>query len=503
MLHAKHFRLICFACALILLVVAFGLLFIHEQRYCLNVPLISRNDINQYNEDTSLDITQLIFDGKPVPADPAKNTIYISQPESSLSRFSNLRGSLTSVDPTWSLFFINDPSIDHLSTSVQKGTPLSLVVTCGDKYHIVNVVITTLPIICLSGSQTHVNENQQAVLTGSLTIWSDPEKYGYPTQTSTVQWHVRGYSSAGHPKNPWKLSLKKKDGENNHLDLLGLGADDDWILNSLTMDDTKIREKLFFDIWNTLAASTNYNYRMSDGEYAEVIINNTYMGVYLLQRRIDAKYLQLSEDDVLLKAVYYGAASAQQAYEFVTTEQNTEEIYSLMQDVFTKSNCASFHLHNFVDVNLMIQFASALDNCGLKNMYHLLKHSESGYVQYLIPWDTDMSFGIGLKDGVDFCYNMNSSLGWLGKRDETVAISALHTDYDQVTCEQWKSLREHLLSEEAIIQRIDELNSQLVNSGSFTRDVTLWGFRYGESDTVDNLKTFIRLRLDIMDDLYR
>ena len=74
-----------------------------------------------------------------------------------------------------------------------------------------------------------------------------------------------------------------------------MGADDDWILNSLTMDDTRIREKLFMDLWNLNVEKTDYNFKMSTGEFVEVVMNGKYYGLCLLQRRLDAKYLELEK----------------------------------------------------------------------------------------------------------------------------------------------------------------------------------------------------------------
>ena len=55
------------------------------------------------------------------------------------------------------------------------------------------------------------------------------------------------------------------------MDFLGLEADDDWILNSLVIDDTRLREKTVMDLWNNGAANEEYNYKMSTGKYVELI----------------------------------------------------------------------------------------------------------------------------------------------------------------------------------------------------------------------------------------
>ena len=57
------------------------------------------------------------------------------------------------------------------------------------------------------------------------------------------------------------------------------------------------------DLWNTYLAQEEYNYKMSQGKYAEVVCNGQYCGLYLLQRRIDRKYLELDENQFLAKGI--------------------------------------------------------------------------------------------------------------------------------------------------------------------------------------------------------
>lgn len=497
----KKQKLLLFVSCVLGLAVTFIVLFVSEKQLCMGVPFMPAEKLECYERVDSFDVTQLLLNGEPVALDSEHNIVYIHQAESNLSHFSDLKGHLKLTDPAWSLFFL-DSSPANLSAAIREGTPLYLVAVKGNQCYPISVVLTTLPVIHITGMPTHVNEDGRNVMSGKLAVWSTAENSRYSTQTSLVQWHVRGRSTAGEPKNSWKLSLKQDNGDSNDLDLLNMGADDDWILNGLTMDDTRIKEKLFIDLWNSMAAGTDYNYKMSCGEYAEVIINNRYMGIYLLQRRIDAKYLQLSDDDVLLKGITYSAKSAREAYRFVTPENNTTLVYSIMQGTFTRTDCSSLHLRNLIDTNLMIQLVNARDNCGVLNMYHLLKFNGDEYVQYLIPWDTDQSFGIIWKSGVGFCYDMELSLEELGKRVESESVAALYPQYDSLVRQRWQELRTNLFSQESLLNRVTSLNIPLVNSGALQRDISLWGMRYHGVDSIDNLKEYILKRLDILDRIY-
>ena len=49
--------------------------------------------------------------------------------------------------------------------------------------------------------------------------------------------------------------------------MVGLGSDDDWILYPMILDDTKLKEQLFIQLWNRWADQVDWNVPMSKGEY--------------------------------------------------------------------------------------------------------------------------------------------------------------------------------------------------------------------------------------------
>lgn len=504
MLDRRFHKGIVFLCALLALVFAIGTFLFLEQQYCMGVPLIPESKVCEYMEVSTLDISQLRMNGAKIAADIATNTIYVSQATPNLAHYSSLQGELRSANPGYGLFFVENTMLHDISSAVESGTPLTLIMVEGKRCQFVDVVITTLPVLNIDGAVTHQNEEGKDVFSGSATLWAgfDPYLEGYSTTSSDLQWHVRGNTTASQPKKPWKLSFKTKNGNNKDLNLLGLGEDDDWILNSLTMDDTRIKEKLFMDLWNTMAAQTDYHYKMSSGEYVEAVINGKYLGLFLLQRRLDAKYLELSDEDVLLKATNYQASSAEEAYEFVTPKVNTEEIYPIMQRVFEGKEPSSYHLYNVIDVNIMLQMASAQDNFSLKNMYHVLKKTDSGYEHFLLPWDTDLSFGVVWKTDVGFCYDRQQSLGQFSHRMETPALRKTDPAYQQKAIERWNYLRQTILTEENILAHIDELYAKLTTSSAVARDVAVWSDRYGGDDTVAALKEYVHARLAFVDEYY-
>ena len=504
MLHTRTNRIFTFFCLLILLLLATVAAFLLHRQYCMDVPVITEDRLAEYTETSAFDVSAITFNGQPVAADRGSATLYISQSGSDLSHFSSLKGELKHLNNNLSLYFIRNDALENIKQTVTQGNTLCLVVSDGVCYQKFSVIISTLPVMNISGIPTHENEDNRQVYTGQVTLWTgfDPELKAYSTQNSYTQWHVRGATTAATAKKPWKLSLKDKDGNNNNINFLGLGSDDDWILNSLTMDDTHIKEKLFMDLWNQNAAAVSHNYQMSRGEYVEVVIDGKYLGLFLLQRRLDGKYLELENEDVLLKSTSYQASNAKEAYEFVSAANNPDEIYEIMQKVYDKTDCSNYNLYNLIDTNLFLQYSSAIDNFSLKNMYHVLKKSAEGYDHFLLPWDTDMSFGIIWAENIGFCYNYQASLDAFGFRTETPSAEITYPNYSALATARWKQLRETILSESSVYSVIDTLHAALTESASLQRNVALWGNRYKGLDSIENLKLFIHDRIAVMDSYY-
>lgn len=504
-------KIILLLSAILVFAVVLGVSIYEERSNCMGVSIMEEKDVVYYKKVGGFDMSKLTFNGQPVAYDKTSQTVYISQSPDRIGNYYTLEGRLQWEDPDSQIFFIKDKNLLNMEKSVKDNENLRLYITNGERHQLLKVVISTLPIIRIDGEADHKNEDNRYVYAGSLCMWTgkDPTTGISTVQTSELEWHVRGNTTSTKPKKPWKLSLKDENGENRNLEFLGMGSDDDWILNCLTMDDTKMKEKLFMDYWNTLAATEDYLFKMSTGEYVEVVINGEYLGLFLLQRRVDAKYLELNEDDVLLKVTTYGKTKAEDAYEFITTPVNQEKIYATMQKVLDQQDSSMYNLQNMIDTNLMLQAMSSIDNQGLKNMFHVLIPKGDGYEHYFVPWDTDQSLGVVWNADIkNFDYNAIRARTERVQRKETVAMLKIHPDYYQLEAVRWFELRESLLVEEELHKYVDETYAFMHNSGAFERDVKKWGNRYtayGSNDSLDSikaLKRFITARLAYLDKYY-
>ena len=117
--------------------------------------------------------------------------------------------------------------------------------------------------------------------TGSRNYLSDQNTTGFLNYNGRINIEVRGSASQVLPKKQYGFSTLKADNiSNNNVVLLGMPADNDWILNGLGFEPSLIRDYL------------NYNLARMIGDYAsrtaycEVVLNGSYQGLYVLEEKI-------------------------------------------------------------------------------------------------------------------------------------------------------------------------------------------------------------------------
>lgn len=477
-----------------------------EERSCMGVTILSeaqQADLGRYvKTDLSWDLQ---YNGQRPAVDLHNSTIYISQNIQPGTKAEDLLGSLRS-SPSVRLSFAPDQAFEDLASAVAAGHSFKLNAQYGsDKYMQYDLVFTTLPVLRLDGEAIGKNEKGKDICDGELCLWmgNDPETGRYSVKTSDALWHVRGGISASLLKTPFKVSLKKNSGENRNLSLAGLGEDDDWILNPMNLDDTKLKEKLFMGLWNRRAEQVDWNEKMSDGEYVEVVINQEYWGLFQLQRRIDGKYLQLDTGDILAKCgPSIEPAVVEEAYEIVHTSLTDPQTYEVLQTVFREENGDILDMDNFLDVNLFLQCASAADNY-FKNMFLLMEKEGDGYRASLLPWDTDMSWGtVWEAERGGFVYDFEKSRHRVVVRMEYDWMEEFHPDLAQQMAVRWTQLREELLTMETVTEILEQEQQILDASGARSRDTDRWGLYYEGQDSLENLYRSVEARFAWVDEYY-
>ncbi|NVO21088.1 MAG: CotH kinase family protein [Bacteroidetes bacterium] len=91
---------------------------------------------------------------------------------------------------------------------------------------------------------------------------------------------IRGQSSQMFPKKCYGMETRDSLGENLDVSLLGLPEENDWILYAPYTDKSLMRDVISYEIGSRMGEYCTRNI------YCELVINNDYKGIYVLQEKI-------------------------------------------------------------------------------------------------------------------------------------------------------------------------------------------------------------------------
>ena len=91
---------------------------------------------------------------------------------------------------------------------------------------------------------------------------------------------LRGNSSLFFDQKRFTFETLNSDGKADNVELLGMPADNDWVLLAPYNDISMMRDVFAFDMWN------NMGHWAPRTRYCEVVMNGSYIGVYILCEKI-------------------------------------------------------------------------------------------------------------------------------------------------------------------------------------------------------------------------
>ena len=123
-----------------------------------------------------------------------------------------------------------------------------------------------------------------------------------PVAESRIRIKRRGHSSMKFDKPQYKVVTLQADGTENPLDLLGMGADNEWVLNGSMADKSMLRNYIAYRIASEIRPET------PDCRFCEVFLKKNgvceYQGVYLLTESISRSKNRINIDKAKKKNVY-------------------------------------------------------------------------------------------------------------------------------------------------------------------------------------------------------
>ena len=468
----------------------------------------------------------LCYEGEELPYDAASHTFYLpldmeesNWEEGKLSGYFGDSNVGSNIEKNSSnnnskiikskLLFTQDYTTTDKQLAIANGQPFSFLALGKNGYGEYNLVFTGLPMITFHGTEYTADDGSQLF---ALSVYDTDHKGGWVTTCYTKS-RLRGNTSLVYEKKSLRLYLKEimDDGtfEKCNKNLLGLRDDDDWILNALYADNTRIRDQLCIDLWNEVGAKTpGYGYQYgTDSVMTEVFINDGYQGIYDLMVPIDAKQLglspvseQLIQNTDVVERIYkkkysrewlssdfvgelpdpnspdYRGGFYLKGDTILQNEQEWEPLYRIAEALGSDEKTFASEIteyndqQNLIDNWLFYQAIAGFDNEN-KNYYYVVRNRDGKEYGYFIPWDMNISFGMVYADNVYF----SEELAAIATEPVTwqPAQRMIELDVDnskELLQRTWNKWRNSTFSDEAITERIQELEHKVKDSGAFKRE---------------------------------
>lgn len=353
--------------------------------------------------------------------------------------------------------------------------------------------------------------------------------------------HVRGNVTSSLAKKPYRLSLTDASGTKTRISWLGLRTDDDWILNPVYTDRTRVREKSAYELWDTASSCARVPQPSSRMEYVEVFQDDACLGIYLLMEPVDGRQLGLTPGDLLYKIdrwdyEYPYFEEYRTAEERQETEIYTDHGYPCVEIKYPRSwdRTASwdlmrrYHEYSFrngeeslfgqasadpdldsvVTLSLYCALTHAMDN-NWKNSFLIAQKEETGrYTLRRTIWDLNYVFGDVFVYDPEIGYTVfdpDSAAVYVPGKDSTWDYEAfLQSDpaLEKSLRQKWRQWREAGISADRVLALIGENRALLEKSGALVREGRLWPESLGGAEALEEMEEWILRRFSFLDSFF-
>ena len=417
---------------------------------------------------------------------------------------------------------------------------------------------TELPVVMINTlGQTIVNDVKINALMdikyygpNSMTRVSDSSNI----YSGNIGIEIRGASSAAYPQRPYGLETRTNSGGNNNVSILGMPAENDWVLISNYNDRSLIRNTLSYKLFGEMG---NYSPRM---RLCEVLIDSSYKGIYVMGEKIkrDNNRVNIAKLDIadslgdqlsggyILQQNYWDASNSflsnfspidhpgfdvHFVYEFpasdiITTPQKiyiASYVDSLETALYSPDfNSPVIGYRKFLDVKSFVDYflinELSRNNDGFKKsvFFHKDKYSNGGKLKAGPAWDFDWAWkdlntcslfsntdGSGWAYLINDCPTDNYSCGWY------VRLLQDSNFRNELRC-IYEGYRQNILDTVSIFSYIDSV--RILVQHAQVRHFQKWpilGFSgpapevspiaLTYNDELDTLKVWIRKRITWLD----
>lgn len=399
---------------------------------------------------------------------------------------------------------------------------------------------TTLPLMNIECPEEIADDSVEM----KLTVFDNRQDAANRMIFSDGEIHIRGGSTREFPKKAYRISLKQRSVGNNirsnHISLLGMRQDDDWLLYAGYNDQEKIRNVFSSNLW-MYTCGTDNSRRINTGmeyKYLELFVNHEYWGLYALGYPIDEKQLQLNgekgEQALYKKLIWaseetlrFSESGNIEGYEIKSNKRIDGEMddstgeWSLLLEYYNKLYqysddnemlYAGIDIDNAIDIYLFFNLIQGHDNVRgplIKNLYMSITNEHNRLMALYSPWDMDITWGnMWTEDvtvnkvipyGMPADYNCIMESGYLNQ--------LLNNGDDFIwglVFQKYYHLRETGWSEESINSMLDEYEADIYDSGAYARDMERWpeGTYSDIACQLDRFRAYVMKRLQETDLYY-
>ncbi|MED9821474.1 MAG: CotH kinase family protein [Christensenellales bacterium] len=461
-------------------------------------------------------VTALEMDGQALAYDAQSRTFYCTLGLEQGEAWPSLHLTAPGVEGV-SLCFVDDYTYDACADAIREGYAYEAMAYTDTAYDYFRIVFTGLPLLS-------IDTKGQTLTTEDVPVCATMTAYGEETLCAEARIHLRGASTLLFEKQSYKLELtRSRNGRISKIDreVPGFGIADDLALLPCLHDETKMRDRMGWDIWNELTADDEPFGGRRTG-YVEVFKDQAYHGLYLMVEPVDVEEeLALAgEMHLLTDSVYRTAAlnfsrereyvrhplrenAGYELYYAPSGTQRTEARFAALRpymELLTEDDDEAFAARamSLIDVDSMLRHVLLTQGCGMvdnvfNNMYIWAQPGACGAVTYrFAPWDMDMSWGRE-RDVIGEEFDR-----WVFF---PVADRLLNLDAGgirQRAYAMWQAMRADVLSMERLEERIQGYAHELADSGAMLREAERWGSEATYPDGYE-LTTFAAMRWTRMD----
>jgi hypothetical protein len=367
---------------------------------------------------------------------------------------------------------------------------------------------TLLPLIIIDTDGQPI-PNEPRITAHMKLIYNEAGLYNYTTDPGNgynghISIEVRGESSVWYfPKKSYGLETQTELGENNNVSLLGLPAENDWVLYAPYSDKSLLNNVLAYHVFEEMG---HYSPRT---RFVEVVLNNDYQGIYVLtekikrdRNRVDvAKILpeDISGDELtggyilridkltgmpsthFWESLVYPPLPGFKRVIYSYFDPKYEELNDIqrnyIQDYLHEFESALVHsdfkdpqrgyrayldVPSMVDMMILNEFSKEVDAYLFSHYFYKQKDSDGGKLVNGPPWDYNLAFGNN-----DYYADVHLTYNWLYDQDNRVYWWAkLMEDSwfrNQLRC-RWDELYSTALSSESLQNFIDSTTTLMGES---------------------------------------